>query len=73
MNTTQVLKNDQIDTESFAQANRLHSAYKMYFNGVLQTTNSLAEWLTRTAPYFLLTQAGRRKYGLWPVCHQWSQ
>lgn len=69
MNTTQVLKNDQIDTESFAQANRLHSAYKMYFNGVLQTTNSLAEWLTRTAPYFLLTpRQVDGKYGLWPVC-----
>ena len=43
--------------------------YNLYFNGILQTTNSLAEWITRTAPYFLLTpRQVDGRYGLWPVC-----
>ena len=41
----------------------------MFFNGVLQTTNSFSEWMTRTAPYFLMTpRQVDGKYGLWPVC-----
>ena len=69
MNSTQVLKPDQIDKDSLILANRLNEQYDMYFNGVLQTTNSLAEWLTRTAPYFLLTpRQVDGRYGLWPVC-----
>nr|BAR30332.1 unnamed protein product [uncultured Mediterranean phage uvMED] len=69
MNSTQVLKPDQIDRDSLILANRLNERYDMYFNGVLQTTNSLAEWMTRTAPYFLLTpRQVDGKYGLWPVC-----
>jgi hypothetical protein len=69
MNSTQVLKPDQIDRDSLILANRLNERYDMYFNGVLQTTNSFAEWMTRTAPYFLLTpRQVDGKYGLWPVC-----
>ena len=64
-----MLKSDQIDRDSLVLANRLNERYDMYFNGVLQTTNSLAEWMTRTAPYFLLTPRQiDGKYGLWPVC-----
>ena len=69
MDSTQVLKPDQIDRDSLILANRLNRRYHMYFNGVLQTTNSFAEWMTRTAPYFLLTpRQVDGKYGLWPVC-----
>ena len=69
MNKSKVLQADQIDKDSLKIANQMNTAYKMYFNGVLQTTNSLAEWLTRTAPYFLLTpRQVDGKYGLWPVC-----
>ena len=41
----------------------------MHFNGVLQTTNSLSEWMLRTSPY--IPADARQvdgKYGLWPVC-----
>jgi hypothetical protein len=66
---TKVLKDDQIDKDSLILANRVADRYDMYFNGVLQTTNSLAEWMTRTAPYFLMTpRQVDGKYGLWPVC-----
>ena len=66
---TKVLKDDQIDRDSLILANRVADRYDMYFNGVLQTTNSLAEWMTRTAPYFLMTpRQVDGKYGLWPVC-----
>ena len=69
MNSSQVLKPEQIDRDSIVVANNLNTAYRLYFNGVLQTTNSLAEWMTRTAPYFLLTPRQiDGKYGLWPVC-----
>ena len=66
---TKVLKEDQIDKDSLTLANRVAERYDMYFNGVLQTTNSLAEWMTRTAPYFLVTpRQVDGAYGLWPVC-----
>ena len=66
---TKILKDDQIDKDSLILANRVADSYDMYFNGVLQTTNSLAEWMTRTAPYFLMTpRQVDGKYGLWPVC-----
>ena len=69
MNKTQVLQADQIDKESLRLACQLTQTYKLFFNGVLQTTNSFAEWMTRTAPYFLLTpRQVDGKYGLWPVC-----
>ena len=34
----------------------------------MQLTNSFSEWLTRTAPYFLMTpRQVNGKYGIWPV------
>ena len=69
MQQSKVLKEDQIDKSALTTANRVAERYDMYFNGVLQTTNSLAEWMTRTAPYFLMTPRQiDGAYGLWPVC-----
>ena len=69
MRKSQILQPSQIDVNSLKTVNRMADVYKMYFNGVLQTTNSLAEWMTRTAPYFLCTpRQVDGKYGLWPVC-----
>ena len=69
MQKTQVLQADQIDKEALLLACKLTQTYKMFFNGILQTTNSLPEWLIRTAPYFLLTpRQVDGKHGLWPVC-----
>jgi len=63
-----MLKTEQIDYQALLYAARFCEQYKLHFNGVLNTTNSGAEWLTRTAPYFLC--APRQvdgKYGLTPV------
>ena len=63
-----MLKTEQVDHQALLYAARFCEQYKLYFNGVLNTTNSGAEWLTRTAPYFLC--APRQvdgKYGLTPV------
>ena len=63
-----MLKTEQIDYQALLYAARFCEQYKLHFNGVLSTTNSGAEWLTRTAPYFLC--APRQvdgKYGLTPV------
>ena len=49
-----MLKSEQIDYPAMLTAARFCEAYKMRFNGILRETNSLAEWMTRTAPYFLL-------------------
>ena len=69
MKQSKVLKDDQIDRTSLITASYMNNYYKLYFNGILQTTNSFAEWLTRTAPYFLLTpRQVDGQYGLWPVC-----
>ena len=69
MQQSKVLQADQIDKAALKVANRVAERYDLYFNGVLQTTNSLAEWMTRTAPYFLMTpRQVDGKYGLWPVC-----
>ena len=69
MEQSKVLKAAQIDVNSLKIANKMNGYYKLFFNGILQTTNSLAEWMTRTAPYFLLTpRQVDGKYGLWPVC-----
>ena len=69
MEQSKVLKAAQIDVNSLKIAIKMNAYYKLYFNGILQTTNSLAEWMTRTAPYFLLTpRQVDGKYGLWPVC-----
>ena len=68
MQKTQVLQADQIDKQALRLACKLTQTYKMFFNGILQTTNSLPEWLIRTAPYFLLTpRQVDGKHGLWPV------
>jgi hypothetical protein len=62
------LQDDQIDKESLVVAAKMNQQYAMYYNGLLQTTNSLAEWMTRTAPYFLLTPRQiNGRYGLAPV------
>ena len=69
MGETKILQNDQIDIDSLTIAARMNEAYSLFFNGILQTTNSLAEWVTRTAPYFLLSaRQVDGKYGLMPVC-----
>ena len=69
MQKAKVLQEDQIDKEALRLACKLCQAYQMHFNGVLQTTNSLSEWMLRTSPYFLLTpRQVDGKYGLWPVC-----
>ena len=63
-----MLKTEQIDYQALLYAARFCEQYKLHFNGVLSTTNSGAEWLTRTAPYFLC--APRQidgMYGLTPV------
>ena len=68
MKTTKVLQNDQIDTDALLLASRMNQKYSLFFNGILQTTTSLSEWMTRTAPYFLLTpRQVDGKYGLAPV------
>ena len=69
MQQSKLLQADQIDKAALRVANRVAERYDLYFNGVLQTTNSLAEWMTRTAPYFLMTpRQVDGAYGLWPVC-----
>lgn len=68
MESTQILQSDQIDKDSLIAAARMNQQYAMYYNGLLQTTNSLAEWMTRTAPYFLLSpRQVNGRYGLAPV------
>lgn len=69
MGTTQILQSDQIDRLALTDSAKMNQRYSLFFNGILQTTNSLSEWMTRTAPYFLLSPRqidGR--YGLAPVC-----
>lgn len=64
----QSLKNDQIDFDSLRLACQVHNYYKLYFNGVMQTTQSYSEFVTRTAPYFLMMpRQVNGKYGLSPV------
>ena len=68
MQSTKLLKDDQIDFDSLVTAARMNQRYALFFNGVLQTTNSLAEWMTRTAPYFLLAPRQiNGRYGLAPI------
>jgi hypothetical protein len=64
----QMIKEDQIDIESLRHACVIHEHYKIYYNGIMQLTSSFSEWLTRTAPYFLMTpRQVDGKYGVWPV------
>ena len=64
----QMIKADQIDVDSLRSACRVHDHYKIFYNGAMQLTNSFSEWLTRTAPYFLMTpRQVNGKYGIWPV------
>ena len=64
----QMIKADQIDVEALRAACVVHNHYKMFYNGALQITTSFSEWLTRTAPYFLMTpRQVDGKYGVWPV------
>lgn len=68
MRSSRLLQSDQIDIDSLKTAARMNEAYSLFYNGVLQTTNSLSEWMTRTAPYFLLTpRQVNGRYGLAPV------
>jgi hypothetical protein len=63
-----LLKDDQIDYDSLRAACTVHQRYKCYFNGVMQLTSSFSEFVTRTAPYFLMTpRQVDGKYGLAPV------
>ena len=68
MSMSRLLHADQIDLESLKVAAKMNERYSLFFNGVLQTTNSLAEWMTRTAPYFLLEpRQVNGRYGLAPI------
>jgi len=68
MQKSKVLREEQIDKDSLLLAARMNQQYSLFFNGILQTTTSFSEWLTRTAPYFLLTpRQVDGKHGLWPV------
>ena len=63
-----MLKTEQIDYQALLFAARFCEQYKLHFNGIINTTSSGAEWLTRTAPYFLLSaRQVDGKYGLTPV------
>ena len=63
-----LLKTEQIDYQALLYAARFCEQYKLHFNGVINTTSSGAEYLTRTAPYFLLSpRQTDGKYGLIPV------
>lgn len=68
MERANMLQSEQIDYPAMLTAARFCEAYKMRFNGILRETNSLAEWMTRTAPYFLLNpRQVNGKHGLAPV------
>lgn len=68
MERSSMLQSEQIDYAAMLTAARFCEAYKMRFNGILRETNSLAEWMTRTAPYFLLNpRQVDGKHGLAPV------
>ena len=65
---SRLLQADQIDKDSLILAARMNQRYSLFYNGLLQTTNSLAEWMTRTAPYFLLQpRQVDGRYGLTPI------
>ena len=68
MKQSTVIADDQIDVDSLKAAIKCNRYYRLYYNGILQTTQNLAEWITRTAPYFLMipTQLDGR-YGFAPV------
>ena len=68
MRQSRVIADDQIALQSMKDAAKLCQYYRLYYNGILQTTQNLAEWITRTAPYFLLipTQINGQ-YGFAPV------
>lgn len=69
MGTSKILQPDQIDIPALTASAKMNQNYSLFFNGILQTTNSLSEWMTRTAPYFLLSlRQVNGKYGLFPVC-----
>ena len=57
LDKAQMIKEAQIDVDALRAACVVHNKYKMHYNGVLQTTMSFTEWLTRVAPYFLMTSA----------------
>ena len=68
LDKAQMIKEAQIDVEALRAACVVHNKYKMHYNGVLQTTMSFTEWLTRVAPYFLMTpRQVDGKYGIAPV------
>ena len=68
LDKTQMIKEAQIDIESLRVACVIHNKYKCFYNGTLQVTSSFTEWLTRIAPYFLVTpRQVDGKYGLAPV------
>ena len=68
MERSNMHQSEQIDYPAMLTAARVCEAYKMRFNGILRETNSLAEWMTRTAPYFLLNpRQVDGKHGLAPV------
>ena len=68
LDKSKVIQTEQIDRDSLVLANQVHARYKMFYNGVLEVTQSFAEWVTRTAPYFLMAPSQKNgKYGLHPV------
>lgn len=68
MNLAGMLKADQIDEPGLSAAAVFNDKYKLRFNGVLTVTVNFREWLSRTAPYFLLTpRQVDGRFGLDPV------
>ena len=57
-----------IDRESMALIANMNHRYRMFYNGVLQTTTNFQEWIFKTAPYFWASPSQHNgKYGLTPV------
>jgi hypothetical protein len=68
MNMAGMLKSDQIDLDGLTLSALFTEKYKLLFNGVLAVTVNFREWLSRTAPYFVLTpRQVNGKFGLMPA------
>jgi len=68
MSMAGMLKSDQIDLDGLTLSALFTEKYKLLFNGVLAVTVNFREWLSRTAPYFVLTpRQVNGKFGLMPA------
>ena len=68
MSMAGMLKSDQIDLDGLTLSALFNEKYKLLFNGVLAVTVNFREWLSRTAPYFVLSPRQiNGKFGLMPA------